>query len=122
MHLNFGVDLVNAIIAENPHLWTDELKKEVTQLIEQGVDLEYRYAEETMPNGILGLNKEMFKDYLQFIGNRRLGQIGLSPLYPGAQNPFEWMSEMMDLKKEKNFFETRVTEYQTGGALDWDDE
>ena len=122
MHVNFGVDLVNAIIAENPHLWTDELKAQISQLIDEGVTLEYRYAEETMPNGILGLNKEMFKEYLHFVGNRRLSQIGLPELYPGAKNPFEWMSEMMDLKKEKNFFETRVTEYQTGGALDWDDE
>ena len=72
MHLNFGVDLVNAIIAENPHLWTDELKAQISQLIDEGVTLEYRYAEETMPNGILGLNKEIFKEYLHFVGNRRL--------------------------------------------------
>ena len=65
---------------------------------------------------------EMFKDYLYFIANRRCAQIGLPEQYPGAENPFPWMSEMIDLKKEKNFFETRVTEYQTGGALQWDDD
>ena len=70
---------------------------------------------------VIGLNKEMFKDYLQYIGNRRLQQIGLEEEWPGAQNPFPWMSELIDLKKEKNFFETRVTEYQTGSALDWDE-
>lgn len=59
-------------------------------------------------------------DYLKFIANRRLSQIGLKEEYPGTTNPFPWMSEIMDLKKEKNFFETRVIEYQTGGALSWD--
>jgi len=75
-----------------------------------------------MPRGILGLNSEMFKEYIHFIANRRCTQIGLNEIYPGAQNPFPWMSEMLDLRKEKNFFETRVTEYQTGGALDWGDD
>lgn len=122
MHLNFGVDLINQIIKENPELWTDEFKQEVRNIIKEGVALEYAYAEDTMPKPVIGLNKEMFKDYLQYIGNRRLKQIGLEEEWAGAQNPFPWMSEIIDLKKEKNFFETRVTEYQTGGALDWDDE
>jgi ribonucleoside-diphosphate reductase beta chain len=65
-------------------------------------------------------NAPMFKAYLRFIANRRCRQIGLGALYPGAGNPFPWMSEMIDLKKERNFFETRVIEYQTGGALNWD--
>ena len=86
----------------------------------EGVDLEYQYAKDTMPNGILGMNAELFREYLEFIANRRFNQIGLPEQYPGAQNPFPWMSEMLDLKKEKNFFETRVTEYQTGGALNWE--
>jgi ribonucleoside-diphosphate reductase beta chain len=75
-----------------------------------------------MPRGILGLNADLFQDYLQYIANRRCAQLGLAEQYPGVENPFPWMSEMMDLKKEKNFFETRVIEYQTGGALSWDDE
>jgi ribonucleoside-diphosphate reductase beta chain len=73
-----------------------------------------------MPRGVLGLNAEMFEEYLQFIANRRCSQIGLAEQFSGATNPFPWMSEVIDLKKEKNFFETRVTEYQTGGALSWD--
>ena len=75
-----------------------------------------------MPVGILGLNAEMFSEYLRYIANRRLSQIGLSPEYADVKNPFPWMSEMLDLKKEKNFFETRVIEYQTGGTLSWDEE
>ena len=120
MHLNFGVDLINQIKMENPHLWTAAFREEVRGLIQKGVELEYAYAEDTMPRGILGLNATMFKEYLRFIANRRCQQIGVDILYPGATNPFPWMSEMIDLKKEKNFFESRVTEYQTGGTLSWD--
>ncbi|EUJ09913.1 ribonucleotide reductase, beta subunit [Methylophilaceae bacterium 11] len=120
MHCNFGIDVINTIKLENPHLWTAEFRDEIRSLIQHGVELEYQYAEATMPRGVLGLNATMFKEYLRFIANRRCQQIGLDALYPGATNPFPWMSEMMDLKKEKNFFETRVTEYQTGGALSWD--
>jgi ribonucleoside-diphosphate reductase beta chain len=120
MHCNFGIDLINQIKMENPHLWTPEFREEIRVLIQKGVELEYRYAEDTMPRGVLGLNAPMFKEYLRFVANRRAQQIGLDPLFPGATNPFPWMSEMIDLKKEKNFFETRVIEYQTGGALNWD--
>ena len=120
MHCNFGIDVINTIKLENPHLWTAEFREEIKTLMQRGVELEYQYAEATMPRGVLGLNATMFKEYLRFIANRRCTQIGLDALYPGATNPFPWMSEMMDLKKEKNFFETRVTEYQTGGALSWD--
>jgi ribonucleoside-diphosphate reductase beta chain len=119
MHFNFGVDVINTIKQENPHLWTTEFQKELIDLLHQAVDLEYRYAIDTMPKGVLGLNAGMFKDYLQFIANRRCQQIGLPEQWPQAVNPFPWMSEVLDLKKEKNFFETRVTEYQSGGALQW---
>jgi len=120
MHCNFGIDLINQLKLENPHLWTPAFKTEIKALFEQAVELEYRYAEDTMPRGVLGLNASMFKGYLRYIANRRATQIGLEALYPNEENPFPWMSEMIDLKKERNFFETRVIEYQTGGALSWD--
>ena len=121
MHMNFGIDVINQIKIENPHLWTPEFKQEIVELVKTGVAMEYQYAKDTMPHGILGMNAEMFEEYLHFIANRRLNQIGLPDQYPGAENPFPWMSEMMDLKKEKNFFETRVIEYQAGGTLSWED-
>ena len=120
MHCNFGIDLINQIKMENPHLWTPEFRDEIQGLIRKAVELEYRYAEDTMPRGVLGLNAPMFKEYLRYIANRRCQQIGVEQMFPGASNPFPWMSEMTDLKKERNFFETRVIEYQTGGALSWD--
>jgi ribonucleoside-diphosphate reductase beta chain len=112
--------VINQIKIENPHLWTVEFQEEVRAMIDEAMHLEIDYAHDTMPRGVLGLNAAMFDEYMKFIANRRCAQIGLKELYPGAENPFPWMSEMMDLKKEKNFFETRVIEYQTGGALSWD--
>ncbi|MDA9301136.1 ribonucleotide-diphosphate reductase subunit beta, partial [bacterium] len=120
MHLNFGIDMINQIKFENPGLWTDELKQASTQMILEATQLEIEYARDTMPRGVLGMNASMMEEYLQFIANRRLVQIGLPEQFVGAENPFPWMSEIMDLRKEKNFFETRVIEYQTGGALTWD--
>ncbi len=120
MHMNFGIDVINQIKIENPDLWTDDFKREIIAMIREAVDIEIQYACDTMPRGILGLNAGMFREYLQFIANRRCIQIGLPEQYPSVGNPFPWMSEILDLKKEKNFFETRVTEYQTGGTLNWD--
>ncbi len=120
MHLNFGIDMINQIKLENPQLWTDDMKEQSTQMILQATQLEIEYARDTMPRGVLGMNAAMMEEYLQFIANRRLVQIGLPEQFQGVQNPFPWMSEIMDLRKEKNFFETRVIEYQTGGALSWD--
>jgi ribonucleoside-diphosphate reductase beta chain len=120
MHCNFGIDLINQIKLEDPHLWTPRFREEIRELFQRAVALEYAYAEDTMPRGVLGLNASMFKGCLRFIANRRAQQIGLDPLFRQEENPFPWMSEMIDLKKERNFFETRVIEYQTGGALSWD--
>lgn len=119
MHLNFGIDMINQIKIENPNLWTKEFQQEVIQMILEGAMLEIEYARDTMPRGVLGMNAAMMEEYLKFIANRRLSQLGLPEQYVGVTNPFSWMSEMMDLRKEKNFFETRVTDYQTGGALSW---
>jgi ribonucleoside-diphosphate reductase beta chain len=119
IHLNFGIDLINGIKAENPELWTPEFQREVQQLIEEAVELEVAYAYDCLPRGVLGLTAPMFREYVQYIADRRLERIGLKIRY-GSKNPFPWMSETIDLLKEKNFFETRVTEYQQAAALSWD--
>lgn len=118
IHLNFGIDLINGIKEENPELWSPEFQAHITRLIEEAVELETRYAQECLPKGILGLTSPMFKEYAQHIADRRLERIGLKTLY-GSKNPFPWMSETIDLGKEKNFFETRVTEYQSSASLTW---
>ena len=118
-HLNFGIDLINGIRTENPELWTPDLRVRIYAMIDEAVEREIAYAVDCLPRGVLGLNAEHFRDYVRHIADRRLERIGLANRY-GAPNPFPWMSETIDLKKEKNFFETRVTEYQNGGALSWD--
>ena len=120
IHLNFGIDVINQIKAENPHLWSEAFQQEVRGMLRTAAELETSYGRDTMPSGFLGLNAALCEQYMHFIANRRCAQIGLSPVFPAAENPFPWMSEAMDLKKEKNFFETRVIEYQNGGSLTWD--
>jgi len=120
MHLNFGIDMINQIKLENPHLWDEEMQDQAAGMILQGMELEIEYARDTMTRRVLGMNASMMEEYLNYIANRRLVQLGLPEELPNSENPFPWMSEIMDLRKEKNFFETRVIEYQTGGALNWD--
>ncbi|MFT5169982.1 MAG: ribonucleoside-diphosphate reductase beta chain [Candidatus Omnitrophota bacterium] len=118
IHMNFGIALINAIREENPEAWDADFEIMIIDFIKKAVDLEHQYAEECLPNGILGLNTDLLKEYIEYIADRRFEKLGIGAQY-GASNPFPWMSEVIDLKKEKNFFETRVTEYQTGGALEW---
>jgi ribonucleoside-diphosphate reductase beta chain len=118
LHLAYGVDLINTIVAENPEVWTDEFRAQLVDLIQQSVELEKIYARDACPEGIVGINSEQFITYVEYIADRRLERIGLPKVYE-ADNPFPWMSQATDLAKEKNFFETRVTEYQTG-SLSWE--
>jgi ribonucleoside-diphosphate reductase beta chain len=119
VHLNFGIDLINGIKAENLELWTADFQDRLVEQIEQAVTLEITYAEDCLPNGVLGFNADLFREYVQFIADRRLERIGLPRQYR-ARNPFPWMSETIDLGKEKNFFESRVTEYRSRSSLSWD--
>lgn len=118
LHLAFGCDLISTIIQENPEAWTIAFKQEIIELIMHAVSLETAYALRACPDGLLGITSKQFCDYVEYIADRRLLRLGLPKVY-GKENPFLWMSEATDLSKEKNFFETRVTEYQTGGSLEW---
>jgi ribonucleoside-diphosphate reductase beta chain len=119
IHLNFGIDLINGIIAENPELWTPAFREHLIERIKVAVELEIAYAEDCLPNGVMGLNASLFQDYVRYVADRRLERIGL-PRQWRAKNPFSWMSETIDLGKEKNFFESRVTEYRSGATLVWE--
>jgi ribonucleoside-diphosphate reductase beta chain len=118
VHLAFGVDLINTIVDENPKIWTEKFKAKITDNIRHAVELEIAYAKDCLPSGILGLNADIISEYMEYIADRRLQKIRLPKLY-NTENPLPWMSEVIDLRKEKNFFETRVTEYQSG-SLSWD--
>ena len=119
VHLAFGCDLINTIKTENPAIWTNEFKEEINQLIQRAVELEKKYAHDACPQGLLGINADQFSEYVEYIADRRLERIHLPKIY-NKENPFPWMSQSVDLNKEKNFFETRVTEYQTAGSLNWE--
>lgn len=118
VHLNFGVDLINSIKEENPDVWTSQFQDHIVELVKEAVELEISYAKDCLPKGILGLSAPLFREYVQYVADRRLERIGLKTIYK-SKNPFPWMSETMDLGKEKNFFETRVNEYQSAASLSW---
>ncbi len=118
MHLNFGLKLINTIKEENPELWTPDFQAKIIEYVREAARLEYTYAAEVFPHGIFGMNAQGFKQYIEYVADRRLDRVGL-PKQFNVENPFPWMGEAVDLSKEKNFFETRVIEYQTGGALQW---
>ncbi len=118
IHMNFGIELINAIVEENPEVWDKDFQEDIIEYIKSAVHLEIEYIKECLSTGILGLNVELIEEYVQYLADRRFERLNLPKFY-NSSNPFPWMSEVIDLKKEKNFFETRVTEYQTGGALEW---
>jgi len=118
LHLAFGCDLINTIIDENPAVWSSGFQAEITELIIEAVQLEKIYARDACPEDTLGINSNLFGEYVEYVADRRLERIRLQKVF-GTSNPFPWMSQSTDLNKEKNFFETRVTEYQNAGALDW---
>ena len=117
-HLNFGADMINTIKSEQPELWTEEFQSRIIGHIKEAVAMEYEFAVTCFPRGLMGISQDGFRRYIEYIADRRLQRVGLPVVY-GTENPFPWMSESVDLAKEKNFFETRVIEYQTGGTLDW---
>ena len=118
IHLNFGIDLINTIVKENPDVWTPEFQTKIVDTIKEAVELECKYAADALPRGILGLRSDTVQQYIKYIADRRLTRLNLKEEY-NVESPFPWMAEIMDLSKEKNFFESRVTEYQTGGSLEW---
>ena len=119
-HISFGVYLINTLIEQNPSIWTKKIQDEFVEHIKKAVELEIAYAKDVLPVGILGLNADMFVDYMHYIGNRRLESIGLDYRFPSDQNPFPRLGEVVDVQAMGNFFERRVREYQQGGALEDD--
>ena len=119
LHCRFGTRLINQYLTENPDAWTEAVQADVRHNIERVVELEDAFVADCLPRDVLGMSKASFQQYIRYIADRRLESIGLTPLFGIEETPFPWMNEIMDLPKEKNFFESRVTEYQTGLGLDW---
>lgn len=118
-HIELLRNLFMDLIEENPDIWTSEFRKDLVTTMKKAIALEKEFIRDCLPINAVGLSSEEFMQYIDYIADRRLEGVGLKPLSSGIKNPFPWLAEMMDLKKEQNFFEGRVTEYRTGalGAL-----
>jgi ribonucleoside-diphosphate reductase beta chain len=116
-HIELFRNLFRVLVDENPDIWTAEFKQELTDLMKEAVELEKEFIRDCLPVNSVGLSADEFCAYIDYIADRRLNGIGLDVLHPGLENPFPWLAETMDVKKEQNFFEGRVTEYQKSSAL-----
>jgi ribonucleoside-diphosphate reductase beta chain len=116
-HIELFRNLFMDLVEENREIWTPEFKEELRQTLSEGISLEKDFIRDCLPVNAVGLSIEEFLSYIDFIADRRLEGVGLTPLNPGVKNPLPWLAEMMDIKKEQNFFEGRVTEYQKSSAL-----
>ena len=116
-HIEVFRNLFMDLVEENREIWTPEFKEELRQTMAEAIALEKEFIRDCLPVNAVGLRLEDFLTYIDFIADRRLEGCGLALLNPGVKNPLPWLAEMMDIKKEQNFFEGRVTEYQKSSAL-----
>jgi len=114
LHLKFGMNLIHNILEENAELLTEEFAAEIRNIIIEGVDREVEYNRDLFPNGILGLNADYVNQYVQYVADRRLEELGL-PKHYGATNPAKWMSTATDVFELVNFFEAQNTSYEVDG-------
>src|SRR3954453_1693510 len=117
-HIELFRRLLKELASENPGIWTPAFKDELRELMREAVALEQRFIEDCLPVEGVGLSAEDFTQYVDYIADRRLASAGLDPLHHVAlENPLPWLAELMDVRKETNFFEGRVTEYQKASSL-----
>jgi ribonucleoside-diphosphate reductase beta chain len=117
-HIELLRNLFMDLVEENREIWTPEFKEELRDTMRTAIALEKEFIEDCLPVSSVGLSAPDFLQYIDYIADRRLEGWGLQPLNPGVKNPLPWLAEMMDIKKEQNFFEGRVTEYQKSSALE----
>ena len=116
-HIELFRNLFRVLVDENPEIWTTDFKEELVALMKEAVILEKEFIRDCLPVSSVGLSADEFCTYIDYIADRRLNGVGLDVLHPGLENPFPWLAETIDVKKEQNFFEGRVTEYQKSSSL-----
>jgi ribonucleoside-diphosphate reductase beta chain len=117
-HIELFRNLFMDLISENPDIWTEEFREDLRSTMAEAIRLEKDFIRDCLPVSAVGLNSPDFEQYIDYIADRRLAGCGLAPLSTGpVENPFPWLAELMDIKKEVNFFESRVTDYQKSGSL-----
>jgi ribonucleoside-diphosphate reductase beta chain len=122
-HVRFGFELIKELIKQHPDIINQETLDIIHADIEQAVDLEDKFINYVLSKGnLIGYPEAGHRETTRYYVNMRLRSVGLPNFYvdPKPEHQFPWFSEVLELKKEKNFFETRVTEYRTGGALSFD--
>lgn len=117
LHASFGIRVARQIMQEE-NISLDPVQ--VREMWDEAEAAEGEYSKFLLPSPILGYNAEDHHEQFRFIANRRARSLGMDEPFKGAKNALPWLDEQANMRKEKNFFETRVTEYQTGGALKWD--
>ena len=116
-HIEVFRNLFMDLIEENQEVWTEDFRRELVDIMKEAVQLEKEFIVDCLPVNSVGLTAEEFTQYIDYIADRRLVSCGLTPLNPGIANPLPWLAEMMDIKKEQNFFEGKVTDYQKASSL-----
>jgi ribonucleoside-diphosphate reductase beta chain len=119
-HIELFRRLLLELVAENPEIWTQGFREELRELMREAVRLEQAFIADCLPVEAVGLSREEFARYIDFVADRRLEGVGLTPLTDpdrSLENPLPWLAELMDVRKEQNFFEGRVTEYSKTSAL-----
>ena len=117
-HIELFRRLLLELVAENPGIWTPAFRAELRELMREAVALEQAFIADCLPVEGVGLNADDFATYIDYVADRRLVSVGLEPLRDVAiENPLPWLAELMDVRKEQNFFEGRVTEYQKASSL-----
>jgi ribonucleoside-diphosphate reductase beta chain len=116
-HIELMRQLFQDLIDENPEIWTEEFREELRSTMAEAIALEKQFIRDCLPVAAVGLTADEFCQYIEYIGDRRLVGVGLEPFNKDLANPLPWLSEMMEIKKETNFFEGRVTEYRRGVDL-----
>ena len=116
-HIELLRRLLLEMAAETPALWTPAFRTQLRELMAEAVDLEKRFIDDCLPVEATGLSAGEFRGYIDYIADRRLESIGIEPLGANLANPLPWLAELMDIRKEQNFFEGRVTEYQRASSL-----
>jgi len=111
LHLKFGMNLILSVLEENEEIVTDEFAQEIQDMVVKGVELEMAYNKDLFPNGILGLNADYVNQYVQYVADRRLEELGFDPHYK-VTNPAKWMATSTDVYELVNFFEQQNTSYE----------
>ncbi|HRN90223.1 MAG TPA: ribonucleotide-diphosphate reductase subunit beta [Candidatus Saccharibacteria bacterium] len=115
LHLKFGINLILTVLEENEDLQTDEFAAEIKQMILDGVEMEEAYNKDLLPNGILGLNADYINQYVEYLADRRLEELGFDAHYK-TQNPAKWMATANDTLELVNFFESTNTSYEVNAG------